>query len=327
MRMGLTRGVLAPVLFRLVQVVLLPPAVLGYLLWVVRLLHHTRRTGVSATVLASVYTRWMQHRLGTRRDEPCDRLMAVLPNVSPWGLKLATNPTLVAHRLTGYVPRIYRYPYPGVPPIHHQPAARTTFFDQALEPRLGDQVVVLGAGLDTRGYLRPMRCFEIDTPRSQSFKREALRRAGVDTAGVVFVPADFEKDDWLERLVEAGFDPGRPSFFLWESVTMYLDGQAVEKTLRGIAGLGGTVAFDYFSSAALEDGALIMRYARTAVRIVGEPFTFGIDTTPPARTRAAAFLESCGLTLVEHRTFGRESARRAVAAAFVIARSSSGRSR
>ncbi|GAA2370790.1 class I SAM-dependent methyltransferase [Nonomuraea africana] len=297
---------MTPIAFRLVQAVLLPPAVLGYLLWVVKLVLYTRRTGVSATVLASFYTRWMQHKLGVRPDEPCDRLMAVLPNVSRPGLRLATTPTLVAHRLTGHVPRIYRYPHPGAPPIWHQPAARTTFFDEALEPHLGDQVVVLGAGLDTRGYRRRLRCFEIDTPRSQAFKREALRRAGVDPAGVVFVPADFEKDDWFERLVEAGFDPGRPSFFLWESVTMYLDRAAVERTLRTIARIGGVVAFDY-----LAERSLLIRCARLAVRVVGEPFKFGIDTT-----RVAAFLESCGLSLEEHRTLGRDP----VLAGFAIAR-------
>jgi len=32
------------------------------------------------------------------------------------------------------------------------------------------------------------------------------------------------------HLVAAGFDPDQPSFFLWESVTMYLDQQAVEST-------------------------------------------------------------------------------------------------
>jgi hypothetical protein len=36
--------------------------------------------------------------------------MMVLPNVPHLGLRLVTGPTLLAHRLTGYVPKIYRYP-------------------------------------------------------------------------------------------------------------------------------------------------------------------------------------------------------------------------
>lgn len=33
----------------------------------------------------------MQHQLGTRGDEPCDRLMRVLPNVPQLGLWLVTG--------------------------------------------------------------------------------------------------------------------------------------------------------------------------------------------------------------------------------------------
>ena len=82
----------------------------------------------------------MQHTLGTRRDDACERLMMVLPNVPHLGLCLVTGPTLLAHRLTGHVPRSYRYLYEG--------AARATFFDGALARHLGDidQVVMLGAG-------------------------------------------------------------------------------------------------------------------------------------------------------------------------------------
>lgn len=180
----------------------------------------------------------MQHKLGTRRDEPSGRLMMVLPSVSHLGLFLETAPTLLAHRLTGYVPRLYRYPYEGLPPMIHQTAARTTFYDEALEQHIVgiDQLVILGGGFDTRAYRlpagTPTRCFEVDAPTTQSFKREMLERAGVDTTRVTYVPADFQKEDWLEKLVDAGFEPGKPTFFLWESVTMYLEREAVESALR-----------------------------------------------------------------------------------------------
>ena len=38
-------------------------------------------------------------------------------------------------------------------------------------------------------------------------------------------------EDWLAKLVQAGFRPDKPTFFLWEAVTMYLDRAAVEGTL------------------------------------------------------------------------------------------------
>ena len=321
------RNIVAATTFRIIQIILLPIGAVGYVLFVVKLVTFSRRSGTSATVLASLYTRYMQHRLGTRRDEPCDRLMMVLPDISHLGLLLATAPTLLAQRLTGYVPRIYRYPYKGVPPMKHQPAARTTFYDAALKRHIAriEQLVILGAGFDTRAYRLPagtrVRCFEVDTSKTQAFKREMLKKAGVDTTRVTYVPADFLKEDWLEKLVDAGFEQDKPSFFLWESVTMYLDREAVESTLRKIAGTaaGSVVAFDYFSAELIEARSLFMRYARAVINATGEPWRFGIDNTPPVRERVAAFLESCGLSLEEQRNFGPEADRKRAMAGFATA--------
>jgi methyltransferase (TIGR00027 family) len=313
--------------FHALQLVLLPLAVFGNGLMAVRLFRYSRESSASVTVLASFYTRWMQHQLGTRCDEPCARLMRVLPTISPLGLRLVTAPTLVAHALTGYVPWIYRYPYAGAPPMKDQPAARTTFFDLALQCRLTeiDQLVVLGAGLDTRAYRLPpdarVRCFEVDTPRTQPFKRQMLKKAGVDTSQVTYVSADFRHEDWLEKLIQAGFDPRQRTLFLWESVTMYLDRPAVETTLRMIAGTarGSRVAFDYLSSQLIDGTSLYMRYTRATLSAVGEPWHFGIDSTPPVRPRVAAFVAACGLTLEEQRNFGQETDRKYAEAGFAVA--------
>jgi methyltransferase (TIGR00027 family) len=314
--------------FRAIQVVGFPLVVVGYVLFVVKLALYSLRWRVSGTVLASFYTRWMQHQLGTRRDEPCARLMRVLPNVSQLGLRLVTGPTLLAHRLTGHVPKIYRYPYQGVPPMKDQPAARTTYFDAALERHLADveQLVVLGAGFDTRSYrLAPstsVRCFEVDMPRTQAFKRAMLKRAGVDATRVTFVPADFEREDWFENLVAAGFDPQRPTFFLWEGVTPYLDRPAVESALRTIAGTapGSVVAFDYFTAGQRVDRSFYMRYAHAALKVFGEPLgTFAVDSSPPIRERVAELLASCGLKLEEQRNFGQETEGKRPKAGFAAA--------
>jgi methyltransferase (TIGR00027 family) len=321
-------GIVGAGVFWALQIVCLPATVLAYVLFVLKLIVYGRRSHASSTILASFYTRWMQHQLHTRRDEPCARVMAVMPNVSQLGLRLITGPTLLARDLTGYVPRIYRYPYPGVPPMNDQPAARTTYFDAALARHLSsiDQLVILGAGLDTRAYRLPagtrVRCFEVDTPWTQPFKRAMLKRAGVDTSGVTYVPADFEREDWFEQLVGAGFDSNQPTFFLWEAVTMYLDRAAVERTLRTIAGTarGSAVAFDYFSTEQLVDRSIFGRYSHVVLKLVGEPMgTFGLDNTPPAREHAAEFVASCGLTLEEHRNFGAETAQTRAKAGFAVA--------
>ncbi len=309
----------------IIQIAWSPIALVGYVLLVVKVILYSRKSGISSTALASLYARWMQHTLGTRLDELAVRLMMVVPNVSHLGLRLVTGGTLLAHRLIGYVPGIYRIPFEGDPPMALESAARTTFFDAALARHLGDidQLVILGAGWDTRSYRMPkgIHCVEVDTPKTQQTKRQMLKKAGLDTTRITFVPADFMTDDWLEKLVHAGFDPHKPTFFLWEAVTMYLDREAVESTLRKIAGTasGSVVAFDYFNADLIEAKGLFMRCARAVLNAIGEPFRFGIESTKPSSKYVAAFLESCGLSMEEQRNFGQETDRKPAVAGFTTA--------
>jgi methyltransferase (TIGR00027 family) len=322
------RTAVAAGLFWAVHVIALPVLVAGYVLFAIKWMLYTRRSGASGTALATMFSRWLLHAVGSRRDAPCVRIMRVLPSLSQTGFGLMTQPTVFAYRLTGYLPRQLRYPYQGVPTINEEPVARTTYFDLALDRHLGeiDQLVILGAGFDTRAYRLPadttVRCFEVDTPRTQPFKRAILARAGVDARRVTFVAADFAREDWFQNLIAAGFDPGKATFFLWEGVTMYLDRKSVESTLRKIAGMGpgSVVAFDYFSTAHLESESPYMTYSRAMLRFIGEPLgSFSLDTSPPAREHAARFVASCGLVLEEHRSFGWETGGHQPEAGFVVA--------
>ncbi|MCG2621198.1 SAM-dependent methyltransferase [Arthrobacter sp. I2-34] len=311
------RQLLSAVAYRIIQVLLFPFTLAGYVVFMARMFSFSRRTGASTTALSPLYLRWMLHRLGSRADLPCERLVLALPAVPHQGLRLATAATLLAHRLTGYVPAGYRYPYRAAVPAAYEEAGRTTFFDAALERHLDavDQFVLLGAGYDTRAFRLPagtaVKCFEVDTARTQAVKRRALAAAGIESSRITFVEADFERDDWLGRLVAAGFDPGKPSFFLWEAVTMYLDRRAVEATLRAIAGTaaGSVVAFDYFTAEGLKEKSFFMGVARSSLKALGEPLTFGIDAVPPSWGPVAAFLADRGFGLEELRAFGRTAGR------------------
>lgn len=321
------RNLVAGGAFHIIQLILLPFAVVGYLIFVIRMIMFSRWSGVSATALSPLYSRWMQHQLGLRHDEACVRLMDALPNASRLGLRLLSGPTRLAHRLTGYVPPLFRYPYQGEPPIQHQPPARATFFDAALERHLGavEQLVILGAGWDTRAYRLPpqvhLRVFEVDARKTQALKRAALEQAGLDARRITFVTCDFLTEDWLDRLVQAGFAPDRPTFFLWEGVTMYLDRAAVERTLRRIAGTapGSVVAFDYFTEDVITARTLYMRYVNAALKATGEPLRFGVASTPPARAQLAAFVAGCGLRLDQQRGLGAETERQRSLGGFATA--------
>lgn len=322
-----SRGPISAAVFFLISILLLPISALGYVIWVGKLLLVGRKSGMSLTAQGPLSARWFQHHLGTRRDEPANRLMMVIPGVSPLAVRLVFGPSLLAHRLSGYVPKSFRYPFEGDVSIQVQGAARQTYYDSFLQRYQASvaQFVILGAGFDTRAFRLPrearVRSFEVDTPKTQAVKREILEQAGIDSTGVTFVAADFEKEDWLTRLVEAGFDPSKATLFIWEGVTPYLDREAVEDTLRKITGSarGSVVAFDYFTTEVLESQALYMRSVRASLSAGGEPLKFGIDSTSPSRERVAELLQSCGLALVEQHTLGQETDRKRAWGGFAIA--------
>ncbi len=307
-------GPLAASLFFLILIPLLPFFLLGYVMWVGRFVIG-RKSSASATAQAPLFARWVQHHLGARPDEAASRLWSVAPDAPPLAWRLVAGPLLLAHRVTGYILKTFRYPFEGEITIQNQGAARQTFYDRIVQQYLSEmeQFVILGAGFDTRAINLPkdaqVRCFEIDTPATIAVKREMLTKAGIDMTRVALTAADFEKENWLVKLIEAGFDPGKPALFIWEGVTPYLDQAAVEDTLCKIAGTakGSTVAFDYFTTEVLESAAFMMRFIRASLSAGGEPLKFGIDSTPPSRERLVELLQSCGLTLIEQHTLGQET--------------------
>jgi len=158
-------------------------------------------------------------------------------------------------------------------------AARSRFADDAVAAAAAagtGQVVVLGAGLDTSAYRNPhpdVRFFEVDHPDTQAWKRARLAEVGIAIpATLSYVPVDFERHSLADELAVAGFDRTRPAIFLWLGVVMYLTAEAIESTLRYIAGQGGggEVVFDYLSPAVSDSAAQRARADR--VSSVGEPW-------------------------------------------------------
>jgi len=305
----------AATVFYVINLLLSPITLIGYVLWLARIYMDRRAGGASTTAQGPLSARSLMHMLGLRRDTQAYRLLMALPSTSGLAVLLTGGPLLLAHRLTGHVPSAFRYPFEGEIPPQFEASARVTFVDAAVERYLAaiNQFVILGAGFDTRTFRLPrlaqIRCFEVDMPMTQSTKRELLHKAGIDSTDITFVAADFETEDWLARLVEAGFDPKQPAVFLWEGVIMYLERPAVEGTLHNIASTakGSVLVFDYFTTEPLTSRGLYWRFGRAATRAAGEPLRFGVDSTPPSRDRLAELLQSCGLALLEQRTLGAET--------------------
>jgi len=148
-----------------------------------------------------------------------------------------------------------------------------------------EQVVLLGAGFDTMSLrikeaLRNVTIFEVDHPATQAVKREVIGRIGAPE-NLRFVAVDFEQDDFVEKLRQAGFATERRSLVVWMGVTYYLTAQAMARALSQIATLGDAgmrLIFDYMLEEVV-DGTTQNRDALSKARIVaklGEPWLFGL---------------------------------------------------
>ncbi|MBN2084402.1 MAG: SAM-dependent methyltransferase [Anaerolineales bacterium] len=168
--------------------------------------------------------------------------------------------------------------------------ARCRYMDDFLNESLAGgiaQLVILGAGLDSRAYRfgelkGRVRVFEVDHPATQSAKiGRVIKIFGNAPDHVTYVPIDFNAED-LQKLISAGYNPAKKTLFIWEGVTPYLTAEAVDRTLAFVAHNsvpGSSVVFDYIYAAALsakEKRGEIKRMER-ARRVTGEGLTFGID--------------------------------------------------
>jgi methyltransferase (TIGR00027 family) len=122
---------------------------------------------------------------------------------------------------------------------------------EAVKAGIG-QVVVLGAGMDTRAYRLAapagVRSFEIDLPANIADKRARLRAIyGQVPEHVTLIPVDFETQELGEALAGNGFDISTPAMFVWEAVTQYLTEEGVRRTLAflGKAAMGSRLIFTY----------------------------------------------------------------------------------
>lgn len=113
---------------------------------------------------------------------------------------------------------------------------RTRFFDDwfGCEMQRGvRQVVLLGAGLDTRALRlgRPeVNFYEIDRREVLDYKRRQLEAHGYALRSRL-VACDYLRDDLFAALDGAGFDADADSSFLWEGNTMYLPAEAIDALL------------------------------------------------------------------------------------------------
>jgi methyltransferase (TIGR00027 family) len=123
------------------------------------------------------------------------------------------------------------------PPVKDLVKLRTKYLDDMLEKLLGAsvrQVVILGAGLDTRAVRKRapgVTYFEIDDTSTLEVKRACYAREGIE-ADLKLIPGNYVTDGMFDLLAGHGFDPGLPTYFIWEGNTMYLPMDGVKQILK-----------------------------------------------------------------------------------------------
>jgi methyltransferase (TIGR00027 family) len=167
---------------------------------------------------------------------------------------------------------------------------RARYIDDTLVTKLKsglDQVVILGAGFDSRAYRLPgiekTQVYEVDLPGTVELKRKRLTRVlGRIPDHVGLVGIDFDQHALEDVLYQVGFQKGYKTFFIWEGVTQYLNADSVRKTLEFVAkssGEGSGIVFTYIRQGLFEgvdspdwfDGFL------SFAERIGSPVGFGLD--------------------------------------------------
>jgi methyltransferase (TIGR00027 family) len=140
--------------------------------------------------------------------------------------------------------------------------ARTRLIDERLIEALKQgarQVVILGAGYDTRAYriegIERDEVFEIDHRNTSRAKRESLRKnLGGLPSHVQFVATNLNHQSLQDTLARTNFDARLKTFFIGEGVTNYLTAEAVDGGFCNVRRLAteASIIFTYVDKAVIE---------------------------------------------------------------------------
>lgn len=198
--------------------------------------------GVGLTAVLVAAARAMEtHRHDTLAEDPyAEHLVRAATAASTWPVRIEDVPDGDANPLWGRLGRYF--------------GLRTRVFDDFLLRSTvagARQVVLLGAGLDTRAFRlawpQHTTVYELDQPDVLSFKRAVLADLGA-TPRVAHRSIGVDlRDDWAMPLVADGFDATAPSTWLAEGVLLYLPSAAERRmidTVDRLAVPGSAMAYE-----------------------------------------------------------------------------------
>lgn len=200
----------------------------------------------------------------------------------------------------------------GFPAAATNVRLRTRYLDDRLDQHLAEgcrQVVILGAGLDTRAARKRVpgvAYFEIDDARTLSFKAARLAENKVP-AEVTYIPGDYVASGVLPLLEKNGFNRDLPSFFIWEGNTMYLTKGPVMQVLAELKESvpAFAISFDFMDEAVVArttgDPQVTTFVERFAA--MGAPWHLGIDDATALAREARLAVADVSTVASLHRAY------------------------
>ncbi|MGW2508959.1 class I SAM-dependent methyltransferase [Streptomyces scopuliridis] len=196
--------------------------------------------GLTALMVAAARAIETHRRDSLARDVYAEHFVLAAPASSGWPVRVQQAPDGDANPLWGRFARYF--------------GLRTRVLDDFLLRSVhtgARQVVLLGAGLDSRAFRLdwPPGCviFEIDREGVLAFKQEVLGGlSATPRAARVPIPIDL-RADWVGALTDAGFDTAAPSVWLAEGLLFYLPNAAETQLIDSVDRLstgGSALAFE-----------------------------------------------------------------------------------
>jgi methyltransferase (TIGR00027 family) len=192
------------------------------------------------------------------------------------------------------------------PPVKDMVKTRTRYFDDMLEAQIAAgirQVVILGAGLDTRAVRKQsagVQYFEIDDPETIELKRRCYADARIDP-GVTLIAGNYIRDGVIELLRSHGFEFEMPTYLIWEGNVMYMplanDKQTMLQLARHVKRF--RLSFDYLTEAVIRKttGNASLTTLVESFEAMRAPWLSGIDDVH-------SLADEVGVQVIENVTTG-----------------------
>jgi methyltransferase (TIGR00027 family) len=183
---------------------------------------------------------------------------------------------------------------------------RTKFIDEILKENINEnieQVLILGAGFDTRAYriegIQDIIFYEVDCPETSFKKKERLKKLYKDIPqNVNLLSIDFEENKLEEKIKKSNFNKNKKTLVIWEGVTQYIDKEALNNVLDYLSSIKSEskLLFTYIKKEII-DGSNRSEIDQNIISFaekMGSPWKTGIN-----RAEIEELLENKGLILLK----------------------------